>query len=74
MPIYFTRLIRHGKDRLQSEPLPLRRRKPYPQGLSIRTYNICNRRGFRLAQAIWEVQVRGFDHMVLTETKVTDQA
>ena len=69
MPINFTRMIRHGRDRLHSTPLPPHHRPPRPRGLSIGTYNILYGRGFGIDQDIRAVQVGGFDIMVLMETK-----
>ena len=74
MHICFAQVIHHGGDRLHSAAPPPCRRPPRPQILSIRTFNICDGRGFKLAQAIWEVQIGSFKLMILTETKVTDQA
>ena len=49
-------------------------RPPRPQGLSIRTFNIRNGRGFGLTQAIRAVHIGGLDLMILTEINVTDLA
>ena len=72
MPISFTQPIFHGGDCLYLEALPMRSHIPLPQGLSIRTYNIRDSRGFGLAQAIRAVQIGIFDLTVLTKTKFTD--
>ena len=70
MPITFSRPIRHGYDRLHTAPPPLCRRPRHPPGLAIGTLNIWDGRGFGLAQAIWAVEHRGFDVMLLTETNI----
>ena len=68
MPISFTWPIFHCGYRLHLEP-PL----PRPQELYIGIYNIRYGQGFEISQVIWEVQVGGFDLVVLKETKVTGQ-
>ena len=45
-----------------------------PRGLSLRTFNIRGRRGFRITQAIWEARISGFNLMIMTETNITEQA
>ena len=72
MPIFFTQPIRHGVACLHSASL--RRRTLRPWGLSIETFNIYGGHGIGLVQDIWAVQIGGFDLMVLTERKVTNQA
>ena len=73
MSICFTQPIHHTGDRLHLAPPP-RRRPLCLQGLSIRTFNICDGRGFGLVQDIRLVQIDGFNLMVMTETKVTNKA
>ena len=46
---------------------------PHPQGLSIRTFRICNGQGFGLAQAIRVTWIGGFDLMILTNTNINNQ-
>ena len=70
MPLNFYRLIPHGANRLHMAPLPLCCRPPRPPRLAIRTLNIRDGRGFGLAQAIREMEHRGFERMLLTETKI----
>ena len=74
MPSCFTELIHHVDDCLHLAPLPLCRRPPRLQGLSIGTLNIHNGKGFGHTQDVWEVQISGFDLMILIENKVTNQA
>ena len=74
MPIYFTKLIRHGMDCLNTAPPPALHRFLYPQGLSLGTYNIRDSWGFSIAQSTRAVQISGFDLMVLTETNISDQS
>ena len=45
-----------------------------PVGLSLRTFNICDGQGFRLAQAIRAVHIVSFDLMIMTDTNTTNQA
>ena len=73
MSICFTQTIRHGGDHLHSDPPPPHRRPLHPQGLYIGTFNIHIGQGFRIMQDIQVVQIGGFDLIVLTETKVTNQ-
>ena len=68
MPIYFTWPTHHGKDRLHLELLLPHHQPPLPWGLSTETYIIRDGRGFRIPQAILEVQVGGFNLMVLTDS------
>ena len=49
-------------------------RPPHPQLLSIRKFNICNGPGFGRTQAIRSAQIGGFNIIILTDTKITDQA
>ena len=74
MPICFNQLIIHGSYLFHTPPPPFRLRPPLPYGLSLRTYNIRNGWGFGLTQAIRVVQIGGFDIIILTDTKITDQA
>ena len=74
MPVTFNLTILHCRNHLHLMAAMPRCRSPQPRVLSIGTYNIRNVNGFGIAQAIWAVQVGGFNLMVLTETKVTGQA
>ena len=46
---------------------------PCPRGLSLGNYNICDSCGFDILQAIWAVEISGFETMVLMDTNTTDQ-
>ena len=74
MPICFTQPICHGGDCLHMATAPPRRWTPLPRGLSLGSFNIRDIQGFRLAQSIQVVYIGGFDLMILTETKIIDQA
>ena len=55
--------------------LPLSRRRPgLPQGITIGKLNIWDVRHFGLTQDIRQVEHRGFDVMLLTETKIQIEA
>ena len=69
IPLTFYRPILRGSDLLHTAPPLPRLCPPHPPGLAIRTIIIQNGRGFGLAQAIQAVECRGFDVMLLTETK-----
>ena len=71
MPICITRLIIHSGYRLHTEPPPLRQWTPHPLRISLGTLNINDGRGSGIAQAIWAVQIDGFDLIILTETNIT---
>ena len=71
MPLTFSRTNPHGADRLHMALPPLCLRTPRPPGLAIGMLNIRDGRGFGLAQSIWAVESRGFDVMLLTETKIS---
>ena len=73
MLICFTQPIYHDGDLLHLAP-PTHLRPPLPQGLSIGTFNIRNGQGFGITQAIWEIQIGGFNLIILMETNITDQA
>ena len=73
MPIYFTLLIIHGGDYLHMSLPPQRLWPPRTWGLSLGKFKICDGLGFMLAQDIWAARICGFDIMILTETKITDQ-
>ena len=68
VPVTFSRQIPHGADRL--DMAPPRRWPRCPPGLAIRTLNIRYGGGFGMEQAIQELELRGFDVMMLTETKI----
>ena len=55
-------------------PANPRRQPPRPRGISINTFNIRDGRGLGLVHPTWKVQDGGFNLMVLTDTKVTNQA
>ena len=55
-------------------PPPPLHKPPRPQGLNFGAYNICDGRYFGLAQAIWVLQIRNYDVMMLKETKISDKA
>ena len=74
MPICLSHPIRHVGDHLHMAPPPLRRRQPHPQGISLGTFNIRGGWDYGVTQAIWAVQVGRFDVMLMTDTKITDQA
>ena len=74
MPICFTQPIRNVRDCLYMALPPRRCWSLHPQGLSLGTFNTRNGRGFRLAYEIRAVQISSFDLMIMTETKITDQA
>ena len=74
MPIFLTRLISYGGDRLHTSPPSPCRRTLHPWGLSIGTLNIRNGQGYGLMQAIRAVQIDGFDLMILLDNKITNQA
>ena len=54
--------------------VPLPNRLPFPPGLSIGKYHIHNGWGYGIMQAIRATWIGSFDLMILTETKITDQA
>ena len=70
MPITFSRLIRHGTDRLHTALTLPRRCPPHPPGLAIRSLKIWDGGYFRLAQAIQAMERGGFDLMILTEKEI----
>ena len=74
MPICFTQPIRNVRDCLYMALPPRRCWSLHPQGLSLGTFNTRNGRGFRLAYEIRAVQISSFDLIIMTETKITDQA
>ena len=47
---------------------------PHPPWINLGTYNIQDGRGLGLHQAIQAVHLRNYDLMLLTETKITDEA
>ena len=69
--IYFTHLLHHGSDWLNTTPPPLCH-PPYPIGLNLVTCNIRDGRGFRLPQAIRAVQIGNYNLILMTETKIPD--
>ena len=74
MPLNFYLPFLYGFDRLHTA-LPLPRCRPQrPPGIEIGTLNIRDGRGFGLAQTIRVVEQRGFNVMVLTETKIQTEA
>ena len=74
IPLTFSWPIPHGANCLNTAPLPLRRRPWRPPGLSIKTLNIQDGRGFELAQSIQTVERGGFDEMLITKTKIQLEA
>ena len=74
MPLTVSRLILHGADHLHMVPPPPRRRPPRLPSLAIRKINIRDGRGFGLAEAIQEMERRGFDVMLLMETNIQLEA
>ena len=69
--MYLTRLIRHGRDCLHMVAPPCRSLRP--RRLYLGNYRIRNGRGSGIAQAIRVARIGGFDLMILTETRITDQ-
>ena len=74
MPICLNQPISHGREHLQTVPLPPRKQALHPLGLSLGTFNIRNARGSRILQDIWVVQIGISDLMISTETNITDHA
>ena len=70
MLLTFSQPRTHGANRLHMAP-PLRRCPPLPPGLSIGMLNVRDGQGFGLAQAIRAVDLRCFDVMILTKTKIS---
>ena len=73
MPICPTRPIIHDGYRLHTAPPPLCRQTSHRRGLSLRTFNTHDGRGFMLVQAIRAVQISGFGLMIMIETKIANQ-
>ena len=74
MRICFTHPFSHGREHIYTAPPQLRHKPPFPRGLNLGVYNIRNGRGFGLDQSIWAVQLIRYDVMMLTETKISDEA
>ena len=74
IPICLIPQIGDIRDPLPVAPPPPRQQQPLPRGLSLRTFNIRNVRGYRLAQAIRAVQIGSFNIIILKEAKITNQA
>ena len=74
MPNCLTQPISHDRYRLHPAPPPPRQSAPRPRGLSLRTLNIRNGRGYGLVQAMQGVHILGFYLMILTDTNNTNQA
>ena len=53
--------------------LLLTRRLTRPPGLNLRTYNICDGRGFGLTQSIHTVNLENSNLMLITETNIPDK-
>ena len=70
---FITLLIRHVRDHLQTVPPPLRPWTPHPWVLSLRTLNINNGRGSGIAWSTQAVNIGGFNIMILTDTRITDE-
>ena len=74
MPFTFSQPILHGADCLYKTSLPPHTRPPHPRGLAIGTLNIWDGREFGLAQAIWAMDCRGIEFMLLKYTKIQKEA
>ena len=75
MPICFVWPVRHGGELLHMAPAPLRLHwMLHPQGLFLRTFNICYCQVFGLTQGIWAIYIGSFNLMILMETNITNQA
>ena len=74
MPICLTQSISNGQDHPHTAPPSPLRRTLRPRGLFLGKLNIRNCRGYRLTQAIQVLQIGGFNLMILTEIKITDQS
>ena len=64
----------HGAGLLLTASPPLPLHPSHPPGIAISTLNIRDGRGFSMAQAIWKVDHRVFDVMLLTKMNISTTA
>ena len=72
--ISFSQHLCHGRYHLLAATPPLHHKLPCPHGLDLGMYNILDGWGFIISQDIQAVHLCNCDVMMLTETKISDEA